>query len=148
MTLTLLRKKKGYSAEEMAKRLEISRGHYSHLELGTRDFTEELLKKTASILDCDPERVRDLSQRAKEQNYSPESWVLRIHIDDKPFLTAFRKYLDTANQKQLRNEDLVSVIGRFLAYRIEHSAINELRKNPTLLNYIERKLSLDGNYNH
>jgi transcriptional regulator with XRE-family HTH domain len=141
MTLTIIRKNKGYTSDKIAHKLGISRGHYSHLELGTRNFSNELLEKTASVLGIGVDLITEASEEAKKINYVPDSWVLKIHIDGKPLLQAFKQYLKQTNRKHLEAVDLESEISKFIAYRIEYSVRSEFDKSADLKSYFQAKLA-------
>ena len=143
MTLKLksLRKNKNLTAEDVAKQLGITRGYYSHLENGTRDFTEELIDKTAEVLDVKRAEVAEIAKQNKANNVMHKSWIFNIHIDGKPLLNAFGEYLEQKKLINVSNNDIVNELSKFITYRIEYSVREELN-NEEIIDYIIRKLSL------
>ncbi len=55
--LQKLRKSKGYTCEEMAKRLNISKAYYWQLENQNRRLYYELAKEIAAIFDLKPDDI-------------------------------------------------------------------------------------------
>ena len=90
MTLKNQRQKHKLTTEDMARQLGISRGYYSHLENGTRPFTEELISKVSRVLNLDEEVVIEFAKEAEKKNATPNSWVMKIKIDSKPWLEALK----------------------------------------------------------
>jgi transcriptional regulator with XRE-family HTH domain len=65
------RKHRGYTQDQLAERAGLSKGYVSQLEIGTRQYTQELLETLALALRCSP---ADLIIRDPTQ---PESiWTL------------------------------------------------------------------------
>jgi transcriptional regulator with XRE-family HTH domain len=144
MTLFEIRKKKGLTTAQIAGQLGISRAHYSHLENGTRAFTEELLEKTAKILEIDKETIRNLGKVAEIRNLVPKSWLWSLKIDNKPFIKAFSEYLGTfSNKKSTSKQELLEMAVKFIIYRIEHSARQEFKENPEVLDFLYRKMGFE-----
>lgn len=48
------RKHRGYTQDQLAERTGISKGYISQLEIGTRQYTQELLELFAEHLNCAP----------------------------------------------------------------------------------------------
>lgn len=53
LRISNLRKNEGYTQEELANELEISRGHLSCLEIGTSELGTLLLYKLCIFLNCE-----------------------------------------------------------------------------------------------
>jgi transcriptional regulator with XRE-family HTH domain len=47
------RKHRGYTQDQLAERANMSKGYISQLEIGTRQYTQELLEIFAEVLQCD-----------------------------------------------------------------------------------------------
>ena len=132
-----LRLKKGLKVKEIVGLLGISRGHYNHLENGTRSFTDDLAKEAAHILNVKADKIKEISNELAERNAPPNSWIFKIQIDSKPFIKAFLEFY--SEQKEKSNiEDMVT---KFITSRIEHSVREELRNNSEISEYILTRIS-------
>lgn len=136
MTLPLYRKKKGLNSEEISKKLGISRAHYTHLENGTRAFTEDLIKKTAIVLEIPEEIVKELAKELKCKNLIPNSWIFRMKINGKPFLHAFLEDTKYNTSEIAMQEQIV----KYIYFHIEHSIRKELSENPQIISFISKKI--------
>lgn len=137
MTLILYRKQKGLNSEEISKKLGISRAHYTHLENGTRAFTEDLIKKTANVLELPEEIVRGLAEELRSNNLVPNSWIFRMKINGKPFLQAF---LEDTKQNNPSRHITPEQIVNYIFFHIEHSIRKELSENPQIISFISKKI--------
>jgi transcriptional regulator with XRE-family HTH domain len=141
MTLKNQRNKHKLTTETMARQLGISRGYYSHLENGTRPFTQELIIKVSRILNLEEEVVIEFAKETEKQNASPNSWVMKIKIDNKPWLEALKNdivFLPLSSKAN--DEEIIDRAVKFISYRIEHSLRQETTENIQLRNYIIAKL--------
>lgn len=141
MTIKSVRNMQKLTTEDMARQLGISRGYYSHLENGTRPFTEELISKVSRILNLDEEVVIEFATEAERMNATPNSWVMKIKIDNKPWLEALKNdfvFLPLSNKSN--EEEIIDRAVKFISYRIEHSLRQETTENLQLRNYIIAKL--------
>jgi transcriptional regulator with XRE-family HTH domain len=68
----------------MARQLGISRCYYSHLENGTRPFSQELIGKVSRILNLNEEVVIEFVRETEKKNAIPNNWVMKIKIDNNP----------------------------------------------------------------
>jgi len=137
MTLTLYRKQKGLNSEEISKKLGISRAHYTHLENGTRAFTDDLIKKTASVLEIPEEVVKELAEELRCNNLVPNSWIFRMKIKGKPFLQSF---LEDNKHNSASKDQISEQIINYIFFHIEHSIRKELSENPQIISFISRKI--------
>lgn len=136
MTLTLYRKQKGLNSEEISKKLGISRAHYTHLENGTRAFTEDLIKKTATVLEIPEEIMKGLAEELKCNYLIPNSWIFRMKINGKPFLQAFLEDTKHNTSEIAIQEQIVN----YIFFHIEHSIRKELSENPQIISFISKKI--------
>ena len=140
MTLYLLRKKLKLTAADVAERLQISRGHYSHLENGSRVITDEWIDKISTVLGVPRTTVSAIAE-ANNEKIIPNSWIFKIPIDGKPFVQAFQEFVKTMGRKQLSSNETEDLAAKFITYRIEHSVRTELKNNPVVTEYLMGKLS-------
>lgn len=141
MSLMLIRKQRHLTAEAVSERLGISRAHYTHLENGTRSFTEELIIKLAKILEVSPEVIRSEAEDLKLNNLIPNSWVSKIKINGKPLIKAFIEHVkDSERYNYLSQDELTERLIKFIFFHIEHSLRQELKENKEVVQFISRKL--------
>lgn len=146
MTLYLLRKQKHLTAADMAEKLQISRGYYSHLENGTRALTEDLIEKIADMLTVSKDSVSAIAA-VNNEKIIPSSWIFRIQIDEKPFIQAFPDFVKAVGARQISVDEMEDMVAKFITYRIEHSVRNELKKNPDIAEYLMRAVNHSSTYN-
>lgn len=138
MTLTDIRKSKNLSAFEVASRLNISRGYYSHLENGSRKFPDELIPQLAEILEVDENTIRKSISENDQFKMSPGNWIYKIKINGKQAIKAFKE--DMFLQRSNDDDVLLSNFIKFIEYNIGNSIREELSNEPKLKEYMIRRL--------
>lgn len=140
MRLKELRKQKSLRASDMAAKLGVSQGHYSNLERGRRAFNEELIKKTAKILDVSTTTIRNALGSTTPESHKVGSWLSCIRLNGLPFMKAFQYYIQTNNlQKSIKNDDILKAkIKEFIENNIGFSIVAELSENKSLLDNIKQ----------
>ena len=128
MTLIELRHSRNLSALEVATRLDISRGYYSHLENGTRNFPEELIAEVAAILQVDEDVIRDSINENERWRSVAGNWISKIKINSKPAIKAFKE--DAFLQRSNDDEILLSNFIKFIEFNIGNSIREELNSDP------------------
>ena len=127
-TLMKIRKQKGYSAQYMATQLNKSRGYYSHLENGTRNFPEELIGQVAGILEVDEDVIRESIGENERWRSVAGNWISKIKINDKPVIKAFKE--DAFLQRSNDDEILLTNFIKFIEFNIGNSIREELNSDP------------------
>jgi transcriptional regulator with XRE-family HTH domain len=128
MTLIEIRKSRDLSALEVATRLDISRGYYSHLENGTRNFPDELIRPLADILEVDEDVIRESIGENERWRSVAGNWISKIKINGDPAIKAFKE--EAFLQRSNDDEILLSNFIKFVEFNIENSIREELNKDP------------------
>jgi transcriptional regulator with XRE-family HTH domain len=138
MTLTEIRKEKRFKTVDLATRLGISQGYYSHLERGKRPFNDVLLKKTAKVLGVRLVTLREAVKSHPPDSYKLKSWMSNIRIHGLPLIKAFHYYMETngIDAQALDDAKLKIKMKEFVEANIGFSVLAELSENRTLLSHI------------
>ena len=138
MTLTEIRKQKRFKTVDLATRLGISQGYYSHLECGKRPFNDVLLKKTAKVLGVRLVTLREAVKSHPPDSYKLKSWMSNIRIHGLPLIKAFHYYMETngIDAQALDDANLKNKMKEFVEANIGFSVLAELSENRTLLSHI------------
>ena len=137
-TLIEIRKQKGYSAKQMADRLNMSRGYYSHLENGTRNFPEELIQQVAGIFGVDVKVIRDSIGENERWKSIAGNWISKIKINEKSAIKAFKE--DAFLQRSSDDEILLKNFIKFIEFNIGSSIREELISDPMKKEHLLSKL--------
>lgn len=138
MTLIDIRKSKNLSALDVASRLNISRGYYSHLENGSRKFPEELIQQLAKILEVDENIILESIAENDQFKMSPGNWIYKIKINGKQAIRAFKE--DMFLQRSNDDNILLSNFIKFIEYNIGNSIREELDHEPKAKDYMLKRL--------
>jgi transcriptional regulator with XRE-family HTH domain len=138
MTLTEIRKEKCFKAVDLATRLGISQGYYSHLERGKRPFNDVLLKKTAKVLGIRLVTLREAIKSHPPDSYKLKSWMSNIRIHGLPLIKAFHYYMETngIDAQTLDDAKLKIKMKEFVEANIGFSVLAELSENKALLHHV------------
>jgi transcriptional regulator with XRE-family HTH domain len=141
MSLTLLRKERGFTSQIMADELGISQGHYSHLENGTRLLTPELKEKLCKILSIEIETLNEKLRILREESGVVQHWIASIRIHQMPLTRAFLEDLKYNPLKDKKDKvELISRLAQFVANRIGDEIIDELKKDDELVKYFQKRI--------
>lgn len=138
MTLIELRKGRNLSALEVATRLDISRGYYSHLENGTRNFPEELIHQVAGIFGVDEDVIKESIGENERLRTVSGNWLSKIKINSKPVIKAFKE--EAFLQRSTDYEILLSNFIKFVEFNIGNSIREELKNDPMIKENLLKKL--------
>ncbi len=136
MSLALLRKEKGFSSIKISNHLGISQGHYSHLENGTRKFTEDLKIKLSEILEVPISVIEAEIINIESKAFYSNSWISKIKIWDQPVTEAFLDDLRFNPLKEKNKEELTFRLVEFVEKNIRGALLSELKKDDEIINYI------------
>lgn len=140
MSLTLLRKQKGISSVDISERLGISQGHYSHLENGSRKFTEDLKIKLAEILEVPISTIENEISYIESKAFYSNSWISKIKIWDLPVTDAFLNDLRFNPMREKNKEELTFRFVEFVEKNIRGALMSELNKDGEILDYFLNKI--------
>jgi len=138
MTLIKLRKSKNLSALDVADSLQISRGYYSHLENGTRNFPFELIKPVAELFGVDEKVVRESIDANERWRSISGNWISKIKINGNPAVKAFKE--EAFLQRSHDDEILLSNFIKFVEFNIGNSIREELKNDPNAKEYLLKRL--------
>jgi Helix-turn-helix. len=143
MTLTEIRKEKRFKTVDLAMRLGISQGYYSHLERGKKPFNDVLLKKTAKVLGVRLVTLREAVKSHPPDSYKLKSWMSNIRIHGLPLIKAFHYYMEIngINAQALDDVKLKIKMKEFIEANIGFSILAELSENKALLNHVREIIS-------
>jgi len=138
VTLTEIRKEKQFKTVDLATRLGISQGYYSHLERGKRPFNDVLLKKTSKVLGIRLVTLREALKSHQPDSYKLKSWMSNIRIHGLPLIKAFHYYMETngIDIQILDDAKLKIKMKEFIEANIGLSVLSELSENKALLNHV------------
>jgi transcriptional regulator with XRE-family HTH domain len=151
MTLSEIRKEKCITTVDLAAKLGISQGYYSNLERGKRIFNENLLKRTAKLLDVPLSTIREAAHSHPPDVYRLKSWMSNIKIHGLPLIKAFHYYLETngINIQTLDDAKLKRAMKEFVETNIGFSVLAELSENKALINHVREAVNIkvkDNNF--
>lgn len=138
MTLINIRKSKNLSAADVASRLNISRGYYSHLENGSRNFPEDLIQRVAEILEVEVKVVRESIADNDQAKIVYGNWIYKIKISGKQAIKAFKE--EVFLQRSNDDDVLLSNFIKFIEYNIGNSIREELDNEPKVKEYMLKRL--------
>jgi len=138
MTLVELRKSRNLSALDVATRLNISRGYYSHLENGTRNFPYELIKPVAEIFGVDEDVIKESIGENERLRTVSGNWISKIKISNKPAIKAFKE--EAFLQRSSDDEILLSNFIKFVEFNIGNSIREELTNDSMIKENLLKKL--------
>lgn len=144
MTLSELRKKKNFRMVDIAGRLGISQGRYSHIERGTRKPSEELIKKISDILGEPVESISMATRLNGQKNYKMNSWMSHIRINGLPLTRSFAYYLEAKESVANALTDdgvLKSELKDFIDQNITYAVIAEMTENRNLIPSLRMQLA-------
>ena len=137
--LTKIRKNKGLTVNQMAQTLGVSKGHYSHLENGTREISEAIKPRLAEALGISLDELnstlRDITQFTKAVN----NWIWKIRVNGKSAAEAYRKDLKFLTSRG-SDQDNINYFIKFIEYNIGNSIREELANDILLEEYLLRKI--------
>jgi len=135
MYLKEYRKKGHLTGQQFADLLGISRSHYTHLEIGYRMITDELLDKLSAILTIDKSTLKEQAEDFGYHYQASKSWIYKMRVKGKPCLNAF--IFSINGNKELINRELFE---DFMLLNFQKALSDELNKFPELITYLEKSI--------
>lgn len=141
-SLREIRGSKSLTSLEVARRLNISQGYYSHLERGTRKATDEMIDKLSTVLEVSRDEVRSIFEDKEPLSHIVvNNWIPKIRINDIPVFKAFREeavfFVPKSHEAA---EDKLKRFIKFVEYNIGNSIERELERNPMLKDFVMNKI--------
>jgi transcriptional regulator with XRE-family HTH domain len=141
MSLVLLRKDKGLTTVEVAKRLNISQGHYSHIENGERSINDVTAQRLAELFGTDVDEIRQKSKEQMELRGTLRHWLSQIRYRSDSLVDVIVKelrYDKTVNLEE--SEKLIYIIAGLASEKIREEIIWNFTDNPDHINYFIKRL--------
>ena len=141
MSLVLLRKEKGLTTVQVAERLNISQGHYSHIENGDRSINDETAQRLAELFGTDVDEIRQKSKEQMELRGTLRHWLSQIRYRSEPLIDVIVKELRYNKTVDLEeSEKLIYIIAGLASEKIREEIIWNFKDDPELINYFIKRL--------
>lgn len=105
MELRELRKRAGLKSAEIAKILEVTQGHYSHIELGKRTLKEEFIPILAAVFGVSEKEIIEIRDQMQKKNIQLKHWIDQVLIDGKPMIIEISKQIRYGRSFNLDDEE-------------------------------------------
>lgn len=141
MSLILLRKNKALTAVQVAEKLNISQGHYSHIENGTRSINDETAQKMAELFGTDVDEIRQKSKELMELRGTLRHWLSQVKYRGETLVDVIvneLRYDRTVNLEE--SEKLIYLIAGKASEKIREEIIWNFKDNPDHINYFIKRL--------
>jgi len=141
MSLIMLRKSKGMTAAEVAEKLNISQGHYSHIENGTRSINDETAQKMADLFGTDVDEIRQKSRELMELRGTLRHWLSQVKFRGESLVDVIvneLRYDKSVNLEE--SEQLIYMIAGKASDKIREEIIWNFKENPDHINYFIKRL--------
>jgi len=132
--------------KDIALQLGISQGHYSHLERGKRNLSDDLIKKIAEALGESTDVVATAAKLNAQDKIKLKSWMSNIRINGLPLTRAFAYHLESKGivANALRDDSILRLeLKNFIEQNISYAVIAEMTENkdliPNLKMHLEKK---------
>jgi transcriptional regulator with XRE-family HTH domain len=132
MTLTDYRKQRGLTLQQVADKLNVSVGYISHLETGRTTLSKEMPKRLATAYGIPSSKVESFANDIFLESAWSKSWISKIEINGLRLEEAFR-----FNQGR---GHVASRLAEFISSNIRQAVVNELKKNPDLIEFLEANI--------
>jgi len=140
MTLYELRKSKKLTVRKVAEAMGISASYYSHLEVGRRKFSENLIAKCANALDESIELITDKVNQISDTSLLSRSWISNIRVNGVNILKAFEE--DMKYESIDRTDELVNRFASFARANIAQEITREFYNSEELLNLFAERFNV------
>ena len=141
MSLVLLRKDKGLTTVEVAKRLNISQGHYSHIENGERTINDDTAQRMAELFGTDVDEIRQKSKELMELRGTLRHWLSQVKYRGETLVDVIvneLRYDKSVNLEE--SEKLIYIIAGIASEKIREEIIWNFKDNPDHINYFIKRL--------
>ena len=105
MELRDLRKRAGLKSAEIAKKLGVTQGHYSHIELGKRTLKDEFIPILAAAFGVSEKEIIEIRDQLQKENIQLKHWIDQVLIDGKPMIIEISKQIRYGRGFNLDDEE-------------------------------------------
>jgi transcriptional regulator with XRE-family HTH domain len=137
----MLRKNKGLTTVQVAEKLNISQGHYSHIENGSRSINNELVQKMAVLFGTEEDEIRQKSKELMELRGTLRHWLSQVKYRGETLVDVIvneLRYDKTVNLEE--SEKLIYLIAGKASEKIREEIIWNFKENPDHINYFIKRL--------
>ena len=136
-----IRRQRNLTSNEVAVKLGITQGHYSHLENGRREFTDDLIEKLSDVLAVGEVDLRSWISELKPYYKINNNWIWKIKINDLGVVDAFKEEFDFIRGRGTNDpEEMLDRFIKFIEYNIGKSIKEELSKDELLKEQVLSKI--------
>jgi transcriptional regulator with XRE-family HTH domain len=137
----MLRKKKGLTTVQVAEKLNISQGHYSHIENGTRSINDATAHQMAELFGTDVDEIRQKSNELIELRGTLRHWLSQVKYRGESLVDVIvndLRYDKTVNIEE--SEKLIYLIAGKASEKIREEIIWNFKENPDHMEYFIKRL--------
>lgn len=136
--LKSLRESKNMTMQQLAQKLNVSKGYISHLENGIRKINDDLIKRMSEVLGVPENEVWKAGQRSCDNGTIANSWISQMRINGYPVFDAFKYHLEAKKVKPNLSSKikLKNQLAKFISDNLPFSIIAELSENEILLDQV------------
>jgi transcriptional regulator with XRE-family HTH domain len=141
MSLIMLRKNKGLTTVQVAEKLSISQGHYSHIENGTRSINIETAQMMAKLFGTEVDEILQKSKELMELRGTLRHWLSQVKYRGESLVDVIvneLRYNKTVNLEE--SEKLVYLIAGIASEKIREEIIWNFKENPDHIEYFIKRL--------
>jgi len=141
MRLLDIRNQKGLNTAQMAALLEISQGHYCHLENGSRRLTDSVAKKIEEVFGINKQELESDFVLSNPYLGVINNWIWNIRINELSVTQAFINDIGFLKISNINEHDKVlEAFIRYILFSIGRSIENEFAKDPKMMEYLVSRL--------
>lgn len=140
MNIKQLRQGKGFTTEQVAEKMGISRSYYTQMELGIRHFNKERIGQLSKILDVEEGVIRKLATSVADEDLWNKHWMSKMSVKGKPILFSFGE--SAKDDPKFLKSMVTSKFVDFLIKSMSEEVKKELTTNKELRDFIYEKVKL------
>lgn len=141
MGLKELRKRANLKSAQVAEKLGLTQGHYSHIELGRRSIREEFIPILSEILFVSEDTIKNIRDKRQQESRSLKYWISQVTIGED---TLINQIINELRYGQRFNIDDVNgfpyFMANFIADKIREELKIEFKNDGKFREYLKRKL--------
>ncbi|GAB1444013.1 hypothetical protein MASR2M39_28580 [Ignavibacteriales bacterium] len=141
MGLKELRKRANLKSAQVAEKLGLTQGHYSHIELGRRSIREEFIPILSEILFVSEDTIKNIRDKRQQESRSLKSWISQVTIGED---TLINQIINELRYGQRFNIDDINgfpyFMANFIADKIREELKIEFKNDGKFREYLKRKL--------
>lgn len=141
MELRELRKARGLKSLEIAKKLGITLGYYSHIELGRRSIKEALIPELAKILLVSEGEITMIRDKRQKDNKLLKHWIDHVTIGGNKLINEIIEELRFSRRFNIDDIDgFPYFMSELIADKIREELKIQFKHNIKFREFFKRKL--------